>query len=228
MRTYYARTVEGQPKSAWQTLSEHLDRVAQRASTYANAFGSRDWGHCAGLWHDLGKYSSEFQAKLDGQQIRYEHSGVGAAFAFEKTRERGLPLAFAIAAHHAGLADYLTSEPGSPKPLKERLRDNGALMQDLSRLFPPKIASQQIPEFPDFLSVLQAKNRNEREAYQRRMEFWIRFLFSALVDADRLDSEEFCQPQRTRKRGGLASVGTLCERIDSYIDDVKRLFSLRE
>jgi CRISPR-associated endonuclease/helicase Cas3 len=221
MNTYYARTVEGQPKSAWQTLSEHLDRVAQRASSYANAFGSREWGYCAGLWHDLGKYSREFQAKLDGKQIRFEHSGVGAAFAFEKTKERGLPLAFAIAAHHAGLADYLTTEPGFPKPLKERLKENAALMQDLSHLFPAKIASQQIPEFPEFLSVPQAKERNEREAYQRQMELWIRFLFSALVDADRLDSEEFCQPQTTRKRDLFPSVETLCERIDSYIDAIQ-------
>ncbi len=81
MSTYYARTVEGRPKSAWQILHEHLDRVADRASASADVFGSRDWGYCAGLWHDLGKYSSEFQAKLDGKQIQFEHSGVGAAFA---------------------------------------------------------------------------------------------------------------------------------------------------
>jgi CRISPR-associated endonuclease/helicase Cas3 len=218
MNTYYARTVEGHPTSEWQKLSEHLDRVANRTSAFADAFGSGGWGYCAGLWHDLGKYSNEFQAKLDGKQIQFEHSGVGAAFASGRHKERGLPLAFAIAAHHAGLADYFTSEPGFPKPLKERLRDNVALMQDLSHLFPAKIASQQIPEFPEFLSVLQAVERNEREAYQRRMELWIRFLFSALVDADRLDSEEFCQPEKASKRGLFPSIKTLVDRIDSYID----------
>jgi CRISPR-associated endonuclease/helicase Cas3 len=225
MNTYYARTVEGKPKSAWQTLPEHLDRVADRASAYANAFGSRDWGHCAGLWHDLGKYSAEFQAKLDGKQIQFEHSGVGAAFASGKHKERGLPLAFAIAAHHAGLADFFNSEPGFPKPLKERLNDNGALMQELSQLFPSQIVNQQIPELPQFLSVPQTKERNEREAYQRRMEFWIRFLFSALVDADRLDSEEFCQPEKTSKRGLFPNIKTLSERIDSYIESIQATLS---
>jgi CRISPR-associated endonuclease/helicase Cas3 len=217
MSTHYARSLAGHPKAAWQKLPEHLDQVADRASASADAFGSRDWGYCAGLWHDLGKYSSEFQAKLDGKAIQFEHSGVGAVFACEKHKERGLPLAFAVAGHHAGLADYLTGEPGFPKPLKGRLKENVALMQRLSPLFSPKIASQQIPEFPDFLSSLQNSERVEKEAQQRRMEFWIRFLFSALVDADRLDSEEFCQPEKASKRGSFPSIQTLAERIDSHI-----------
>ena len=221
MSTHYARTVERRPKSAWQKLPEHLDRVADRASVSADVFGSRDWGYCAGLWHDLGKYSSEFQAKLDGKQIQFEHSGVGAAFAEGRHKERGLPLAFAIAGHHAGLADYITAEPGFPKPLKERLKENVALMQRLSPLLPPKIASQQVPDFPEFLSLPQSSERAEKEAQPRQMEFWIRFLFSALVDADRLDSEEFCQPEMSSKRGLFPSIKTLCERIDSHIDAIQ-------
>ena len=218
MSTHYARTVEGRPKSAWQRLHEHLDQVAARASVSAGVFGSRDWGYCAGLWHDLGKYSSEFQAKLDGKQIQVEHSGVGAAFASGRHKERGLPLAFAIAGHHAGLADYITAEPGLPKPLKERLNENVALTQKLSPLFSSKIASQQIPDFPQFLSFLQSGERVEKEAQSRRMELWIRFLFSALVDADRLDSEEFCQPEKAARRSLFPNIETLCERIDSFID----------
>ena len=221
MDTYYARTIEGSPKSAWQKLPGHLDQVAARASTSADVFGSRDWGYCAGLWHDLGKYSDLFQSKLDGKHIQFEHSGVGAAFASEKDKERGLPLAFAIAGHHAGLADYIVGEPGFPKPLKERLKENIALMQRLFSSFPPKIVNRQIPEFPQFLSPPQTKSRYECEAYQRRMEFWVRFLFSALVDADRLDSEEFCQPEKASKRGLFPNIETLSERIDSYIDSIQ-------
>jgi len=50
---------------------------------------------------------------------------------------------------------------------------------------------------------------------------WIRFLFSALVDADRLDSEEFCQPEKASKRGLFPNMKTLSERIDSYIDSIQ-------
>lgn len=217
----YARTVEGRPKRAWQKLSDHLDQVAKRASAFAEGFGSRDWGYCAGLWHDLGKYSSEFQARLDGKQIQFEHSGVGAAFAEGRHKERGLPLAFAIAGHHAGLADYITGEPGFPKPLKERLKANVALMQSLSPLFPTEIASQQIPDYPEILSPSQNGERVEKEVQRRQMEFWIRFLFSALVDADRLDSEEYCQPDKSSKRGLFPGIKELSERVDSYIDTIQ-------
>jgi hypothetical protein len=139
----------------------------------------------------------------------------------ERHKERGLPLAFAIAGHHAGLADYITAEPGFPKPLKERLKENVALMQSLSPLFPPKIATHPIPAFPEFLSSPRNSERIEKGAQARQMEFWIRFLFSALVDADRLDSEEFCQPEKSSKRGFFPSVKTLSKRIDSHIDAIQ-------
>lgn len=42
-------------------LDEHLREVARRAGEAAELFGSADWASLAGLWHDLGKYSTEFQ-----------------------------------------------------------------------------------------------------------------------------------------------------------------------
>ena len=40
---------------------EHLRGVAMRADDFAADFDSGDWAKIAGLWHDLGKYSAEFQ-----------------------------------------------------------------------------------------------------------------------------------------------------------------------
>ena len=191
----YARTLEGHPKAGWQKLYDHLLGVAQRASNFAGAFNSKDWAYCAGIWHDLGKYSDRFQAKLEGSPIAFEHSGVGAAFAATKNPELGIPLAFVIAGHHAGLADYLTSDDGLPKPLRERLRENLQLAQCLSPRFPAEIVEQQIPNLPPFLRAQSSGSPSQRGAEERRVEFWTRFLFSALVDADRLDSEQFCTPE---------------------------------
>jgi HD superfamily phosphohydrolase YqeK len=42
-------------------LEEHLRAVADLAGEFASIFGHSDWGQLAGLWHDLGKYSSAFQ-----------------------------------------------------------------------------------------------------------------------------------------------------------------------
>jgi len=56
MPAYAHTTDDGRP---WELLEEHLQVVAKLAGEFADAFGAKDWGHLAGLWHDLGKYSSE-------------------------------------------------------------------------------------------------------------------------------------------------------------------------
>jgi len=99
MPIYYAHSLEDEPPSNWQRLEKHLLRVAKLAARFAEAFDSESWGFCAGLWHDLGKYQAEFQQKLLGSKVSVEHSGTGAALAFKKSKEFGVPLAFVIAGH---------------------------------------------------------------------------------------------------------------------------------
>ena len=74
-------------------LAEHLREVGRRAGEFAHVFGSGDWAQVAGLWHDLGKYSAEFQqriksvsgydpeAHLEGSAGRVDHSTAGAQYA---------------------------------------------------------------------------------------------------------------------------------------------------
>ena len=45
-------------------LEDHLKGVAALAGQFASTFGGSDWGEAAGLWHDLGKYSKEFQRRI--------------------------------------------------------------------------------------------------------------------------------------------------------------------
>src|SRR5947199_4946087 len=105
MPPLFAHSLEGRPESEWEPLDDHLRAVADKAEEFAAAFEVREWGHLAGLWHDLGKARPEFQERLRGSGLAVEHAGVGAALAFAKDKVAGLPLAFAIAGHHAGLAD---------------------------------------------------------------------------------------------------------------------------
>ena len=48
---------------SWQMhlLDNHLKSVAALARRFAQSFGTGEWAYLAGLWHDLGKYSKEFQ-----------------------------------------------------------------------------------------------------------------------------------------------------------------------
>ncbi len=64
VKEYYAHSLKGRPPEEWQALDEHLKNVAKLAADFARPFGGEKWAYLAGLWHDLGKYSNAFQAKL--------------------------------------------------------------------------------------------------------------------------------------------------------------------
>jgi len=61
---YYGHSLSGMPPSDWQPLDDHLRNVAELARSFAESFGAGEWAFWAGLWHDLGKYSKEFQDYL--------------------------------------------------------------------------------------------------------------------------------------------------------------------
>ena len=87
MDGWYARLSEKDGTISRQLLVDHLHGVANRAGAFAAGFNSAEWGYLAGLWHDLGKYQLVFQDKLNGVNTNVEHSGVGAALAFDKFNE---------------------------------------------------------------------------------------------------------------------------------------------
>jgi len=78
IKKYYAHSTKTKDKSDWQLLEEHLRNVAEMAAEFAMPFGAEEWGRCAGILHDLGKASEEFQSRLNGANIRVDHSTFGA------------------------------------------------------------------------------------------------------------------------------------------------------
>jgi len=61
---FFAHTDCGPAPKNWQPLEEHLVNVANLAKTFADKFGSGEWGYLAGLWHDIDKHSEKFQQRL--------------------------------------------------------------------------------------------------------------------------------------------------------------------
>lgn len=223
---YYAHSLEnGIDETSWHLLEAHLSETAQRAETFGKVFGSGEWTKLAGLWHDLGKYLPEFQARLRGERISVEHSGVGAAFAASKHREFGTFLAFVIAGHHAGLPNFRRSGEGMPKPLEERLRENQTILKRAIQNAPDAITEWKIPELPAFLSSIAT----DKTTFAIHAEFWIRFLFSSLVDADWLDTEAFFNPEKATLRGGYVPLSELKARLDTFLaQKVDKLSSLEQ
>ena len=208
---FYAHSRLGEEQQNWELLDDHLRQVAARAEIFAGAFGAGPWGRLAGLWHDLGKYRPEFQARLRGEQVQAEHAGVGAALALEKG-SAGLPVAFAIAGHHSGLANLNVQGDSERRPLLLRIEDSKVVLEALRLVVPQEILAARPPPVPEWLQ--QSANR---DAGRLSAEMFTRFIFSSLVDADRLCTEAFYEPGK-RTGGGTEAIAALCHRVDAHID----------
>ena len=47
-----------------EAVACHLREVAEMAADFARPFGAEGWAYAAGMAHDVGKYSAEFQNRI--------------------------------------------------------------------------------------------------------------------------------------------------------------------
>jgi CRISPR-associated endonuclease/helicase Cas3 len=175
MKTPYAHSLDNQPEEKWQSLEQHLLAVATIAADFSKVFDACEWGRAVGLLHDLGKARQAFQDMLSGKRGKdweTRHAIYGAKAAFTNN---SLPLAFAVAGHHAGLHDLADLQEAAAKADE---RECATLSS----------ASQPRIQFPTE-TALPAPILNAAIAGDvLPLEFFTRMIFSCLIDADRLDS----------------------------------------
>ena len=200
-------------------LEDHLRAVADLAGEFASTFGYADWGRLAGIWHDLGKYSSAFQsyiargsgfdpeAHIEGGTGRVNHSSAGALHAVKKLGcNKGQLLAYLIAGHHAGLPDWHSDEHALSS-LSQRLEDRQHLQA---------ISDVTIPIPTDVFdpAITPASKPLGGEA---GLALWLRMLFSCLVDGDFLDTEKFMDGDKAQSRGTFSSIEELMGKFDEHM-----------
>jgi CRISPR-associated endonuclease/helicase Cas3 len=201
-------------------LEEHLVEVAKLASEFAKDFGASDWAFLAGIWHDLGKYRPAFQnyirsvsgydpdAHIEQGKGRVDHSTAGAIYSTQQLGEYGKILAYLIAGHHAGLADWNTVEAGSSSlfiRLEEGKKKN-YLDESLSNNIPQEILNFKMP----ITKILGGS---------KGLHLWLRILFSCLVDADFLDTEKFMSPEKMKDRTNWLDLSSLKNKFDDYMSN---------
>lgn len=187
MTEYYAHSLNDKPEEYWQKLDVHLVEVADLAEKFAKIVRPDDrlfaeLARVAGLLHDLGKYRTEFQKYLKkqrqgGSDTAHAVYGAGKAL-FE---HESIAAAFAVAGHHAGLYDAADLDRlinGDKYQVKVRL------VEIISRV------SEKIRTL-SFKEVSPEDDLAKKYLY----EFLIRMLFSLLIDADRLNTEEWEKTQ---------------------------------
>ncbi|MCX7698422.1 MAG: CRISPR-associated helicase Cas3' [Candidatus Goldbacteria bacterium] len=210
---YYAHSLEGQKEEKWQILKDHLISVANLASKFAEKFKAADLGYLCGLLHDIGKYTKEFQEKLKGKKNIANHSIAGAKEAIKKYGNLwGKIIAYIIAGHHAGLADFIGT--GDDSCLNHRLQneqiyDYSFYIYELNGLVKDSLS------FPKL-------NVSDKKETDFSCYVLIKILFSCLVDADYLDTERFCEPERYKKRLNDYSLKELNEKLKNYLEKLKQ------
>jgi CRISPR-associated endonuclease/helicase Cas3 len=210
----FAHSLEGRPASEWEPLSHHLAAVGRRAAGFAAAFGWAEPARVAGLLHDIGKCSAAFQAYIakprdeaTGGKRGPDHSTAGGRVAEMKYGPTlGRLLAFAIAGHHAGLADA--------GDLRRRLDEAGYAVEPYDGW---EAHSGAMPEPKALLGSMRKPAFGAHPGFYQA--FLARMLFSCLVDADFLETEAFYARAQGEpvERGGHASLPVLRERLQHYM-----------
>lgn len=181
-----------------QSVYEHLENVAKQTAEFCEEYNitSTDvqaYAYEVGLVHDLGKYSEAFQNKIRGNlDISVDHSTAGAR---ELVKLRMMAGAFAVAGHHGGI-------PNGWDTTKSNLME--------------RIKKRKLEPYEEYQSEICLKGIKEPELLGYEAAFFIRMLFSALVDADFLDTEKFMRGDSV-VRGNYDSIEKLYSKLINYI-----------
>jgi CRISPR-associated endonuclease/helicase Cas3 len=200
-----------------QSVEDHCHGTATLAEKMAEAFGAGPWGYLCGLWHDIGKYSKEFQAHIrvsSGMEPsmhdpgKVDHTTAGGLLAKEILNQMCLPIAYCIVGHHSGLMDYIGD--GRSNLQFHLSSQEQHYLDDVRKNLPNQ---WEVPELP------QPKFDNDTTK-PKAWHLWIRMLFSCLVDADWLDTEKFMKPDDYAARGRYKTLAQLKPLLDHHLANI--------
>lgn len=183
-----------------QSIEAHLKGTGELAETFAAEFGAAANGKLCGLAHDIGKYSDEFQLRLRGGK-KVDHATAGAIECF---KIKAAFEAVCVIGHHSGLPnvghkDADTTESQTFFGRKLRAEQGG--IPDYRKNWNGHIALPQ--------DYFRPSGRGFATA------FYIRMLYSCLVDADYIDTGTFMNGDAGR--GNYEPLSALCDKLTAYI-----------
>lgn len=192
----------------YQTILEHAAGTANYAEKFAALFTEPIYGKILGLYHDIGKYSKEFQNYLlhGGVKGSVDHTGAGSIELFKTGMNCKNPtfflLAMCIAGHHGGLPDMGDNPKTSEK---------GTFFYRLNNSILPEYTVYK--EYLPSINVFEVPDMTKKLTTAFGQMFYARMLYSCLVDADYLDTEAFLS-NKTVLRNGFIDIAEMKLLVD--------------
>lgn len=198
----YAHSIDGKPEEEWQTLTEHHAEVGRLAAGFAGSWAPLT-AALLGDNHDRGKTSDSFQARVRGKGPKVDHTTAAYLHllrAWEQDADMSGKLlarllAWPLLGHHGGMADLGSQAESGTLAWRlsgERIR----AVPDWKPELAPKLGP--VDEYFEELAPLMQPNNTPLNAFATA--FMLRMLYSCLVDADYLDTERVCSPDKHELR----------------------------
>ncbi|GAA5504952.1 hypothetical protein Rcae01_00391 [Novipirellula caenicola] len=227
---HYAHSLPDEPnRDLWEPLGDHEQTVARLSASFLKRIdaGLAPWGDLLGRWHDIGKYSDDFQnylASAGSSDVHHseisgkvDHSTAGAQLAYGKSSPLGKLIAYTLAGHHAGLPDWdvATGQSG----LKQRLdKKIPCWRKEVTK----ELEAMELPKSIPVRSPQACETFCKHRIASFRVAFLTRVMFSALVDADFLATESFMAPEQSIIRPNVsANIADLSKAIDKHLERLR-------
>ncbi len=207
----------------------HLNKVAWWTAQFATQMfpvgptrgTAHQWGYFTGLWHDLGKFSKEFQSFLrkaggaphEGEvHGKVDHSSAGAQHAIKKMAPFGHILAYPIAGHHSGLLDAKENTASQRIRLQKIIKPTEEA--------PAELLNYELSEIPPSIKTALANPTSAGFS----IGFFTRMLFSCLCDADFLATEKFMNPKQAHQRSDVPQkiLQRMLKCLDYHLDSLTK------
>lgn len=214
MEKYIAHRNEA--TGAIQTVKAHCENTAALCRDFSIP-ELKDFMFVIGLLHDVGKFQESFVRRINGANIRVEHSTCGALAVRDNYTigPMALMMEYCIAGHHSGIpdggfvndsCDMLTLHGR----MKRQFEDYSEYKEELSL---PKLNEQ------GWLLYLLEDCDNDIGKIIDKFAFLTRYTFSCLVDADSIDTADFCKERelpRKLEADFKACLQIVDERLSSF------------
>lgn len=225
-----------QNKQDVQLLRDHLLETKLLAETIGERLNLKYLCGISALLHDLGKYSNTFQTYLrkavyDPENApkrgSVDHSTAGGKLLYERYHKHSKNpfhvmtaeiIGNAIISHHSSLHDFLNDELESPylKRVRDKSIEEFGLLEH--RFFEEVLSQQELDAYfyQAVSEIQQLVSKLQTNSVPTQLYFLSRFVFSALIQADRTNTRIF-EEGREEESTGASLLQNYTDTLENYL-----------